>query len=111
MCQSHTLLNEVLIRTQRQGAIKPYFTGCTFRPGWLLISCANKETADWLKATVPELKLWTGAKVELVAEANMKKPQEYIGYFPKTEDILQLLEGQNRALRTLSLEDRLIICG
>ncbi|KAM8714838.1 hypothetical protein ACLKA7_001241 [Drosophila subpalustris] len=91
-----------VIRTQRQGAIKPYFTGC-FRPGWLLISCANKETADWLKATVPELKLWTGAKVELVAEANMPKPQVYIGYFPKTEkyfneDILQLLEGQNRAL-------------
>ncbi|KAL7724366.1 hypothetical protein ACLKA6_005830 [Drosophila palustris] len=27
-----------VIRTQRQGAIKPYFTGCTFRPGWLLIS-------------------------------------------------------------------------
>ncbi|KAM8702584.1 hypothetical protein ACLKA7_001920 [Drosophila subpalustris] len=93
-----------VIRTQRQGAIKPYFTGCTFRPGWLLISCANKETADWLKATVPELKPWTGAKMELVAEANMPKPQVYIGYFPKTEkysneDILQLLEGQNRALR------------
>ncbi|KAL7724938.1 hypothetical protein ACLKA6_007542 [Drosophila palustris] len=49
------------------------------RKGWLLISCANKETADWLKATVPELKLWTGAKVELVAEANMPKPQVYIG--------------------------------
>ncbi|KAM8702142.1 hypothetical protein ACLKA7_005586 [Drosophila subpalustris] len=83
---------------------KPYFTGYTFRPGWLLISCANNETADWLKATVPELKLWTGANVELVAEANMPKPQVYIGYFPKTEkysneDILQLLEGQNRALR------------
>ncbi|KAM8715607.1 hypothetical protein ACLKA7_002627 [Drosophila subpalustris] len=83
---------------------KPYFTGCTFRPGWLLISCANKDTADWLKATVPELKLWTGANVELEAEANMPKPQVYIGYFPKTEkysneDILQLLEGQNRALR------------
>ncbi|KAM8714846.1 hypothetical protein ACLKA7_001249 [Drosophila subpalustris] len=93
-----------VIRTQRQGAIKPYFTGCTFRPGWLLISCANKETADWLKETVPELKPWTGAKMELVAEANMPKPQVYIGYFPKTEkysneDILQLLEGQNRALR------------
>ncbi|KAL7725566.1 hypothetical protein ACLKA6_003186 [Drosophila palustris] len=34
----------------------------------------------------------------------MPKPQVYIGYFPKTEkysneDILQLLEGQNRALR------------
>ncbi|KAL7723914.1 hypothetical protein ACLKA6_014508 [Drosophila palustris] len=68
-----------VIRTQRQGAIKPYFTGCTFRPGWLLISCANKETADWLKATVPELKPWTGAKMELVAEANMPKPQVYIG--------------------------------
>ncbi|KAM8711717.1 hypothetical protein ACLKA7_012259 [Drosophila subpalustris] len=39
-----------VIRTQRQGAVKPFFTGCTFRPGWLLISCANRETADWLKA-------------------------------------------------------------
>ncbi|KAL7725119.1 hypothetical protein ACLKA6_000432, partial [Drosophila palustris] len=62
-----------VIRTQRQGAVKPSFTGCTFRPGWLLISCANRETADWLKAAMPKLKLWPGAK---------------------------LLEGQNSALRT-----------
>ncbi|KAL7743859.1 hypothetical protein ACLKA6_000263 [Drosophila palustris] len=46
-------------------------------PRWLLISCANKETAEWLKAAVPKLKLWTGAKVELVAEADMPKPQVY----------------------------------
>ncbi|KAL7735695.1 hypothetical protein ACLKA6_002572 [Drosophila palustris] len=94
-----------VIRTQRQGAVKPFFTGCTFRPGWLLISCANRETADWLKAAMPKLKLWPGAKVELVADADMPKPQVYIGHFPKTEkysneDILQLLEGQNSALRT-----------
>ncbi|KAM8713963.1 hypothetical protein ACLKA7_001516 [Drosophila subpalustris] len=94
-----------VIRTQRQGAVKPSFTGCTFRPGWLLISCANRETADWLKAAMPKLKLWPGAKVELVADADMPKPQVYIGHFPKTEkysneDILQLLEGQNSALRT-----------
>ncbi|KAM8702160.1 hypothetical protein ACLKA7_000899 [Drosophila subpalustris] len=91
-----------VIRTQRQGAVKPSFTGCTFRPGWLLISCANRETADWLKAAMPKLKLWPGAKVELVADADMPKPQVYIGHFPKTEkysneDILQLLEGQNSA--------------
>ncbi|KAL7728465.1 hypothetical protein ACLKA6_005220 [Drosophila palustris] len=63
------------------------------------------ETADWLKAAMPKLKLWPGAKVELVADADMPKPQVYIGHFPKTEkysneDILQLLEGQNSALRT-----------
>ncbi|KAM8714098.1 hypothetical protein ACLKA7_014276 [Drosophila subpalustris] len=93
-----------VIRKQRQGAVKPIFTGCSFRPGWLLISCAKQETVDWLKATVPKLKLWNGAQVDLVAEADMPRPQRYVGYFPKTEkhsneDILQLLEGQNRALR------------
>ncbi|KAL7726559.1 hypothetical protein ACLKA6_010424 [Drosophila palustris] len=92
------------IREQRQGAVKPYFTGCSLRPGWLLISCANQETANWLKATVPKLKLWNGAQIEIVAEADMPRPQIYVGYFPKTEkcsneDILQLLEGQNSALR------------
>ncbi|KAL7725068.1 hypothetical protein ACLKA6_010342 [Drosophila palustris] len=91
-----------VIRKQRQEAVKPFFTGCSFRPGWLLISCANRETADWLKVTVP--KLWNGAQVDLVAEADMPRPQIYVGYFPKTEkhsneDILQLLEGQNRTLR------------
>ncbi|KAM8702402.1 hypothetical protein ACLKA7_007733 [Drosophila subpalustris] len=54
---------------------------------------------------MPKLKLWPGGKVELVADADMPKPQVYIGHFPKTEkysneDILQLLEGQNSALRT-----------
>ncbi|KAL7726469.1 hypothetical protein ACLKA6_001091 [Drosophila palustris] len=92
------------IREQCQGAVKPYFTGCSLRPGWLLISCANQETANWLKATVPKLKLWNGAQIEIVAEADMPRPQIYVGYFPKTEkcsneDILQLLEGQNSALR------------
>ncbi|KAM8718854.1 hypothetical protein ACLKA7_001546 [Drosophila subpalustris] len=86
---------------QRQGAVKPYFTGCSFRRGWLLISCANQETANWLKATVPKLKLFNGAQIELVAEADMPRPQIYVGYFAKTEkcsneDILQLLKGQNR---------------
>ncbi|KAL7731935.1 hypothetical protein ACLKA6_016985 [Drosophila palustris] len=63
----------------------------------------NQETANWLKATVPKLKLWNGAQIE-IAEADMPRPQIYVGYFPKTEkcsneDILQLLEGQNSALR------------
>ncbi|KAL7745708.1 hypothetical protein ACLKA6_009914 [Drosophila palustris] len=57
-----------------------------------------KETADWLKAAMPKLKLWTGAKVELVAEADMPKPQVYIGNYPKTEkysneDIHQVTGG------------------
>ncbi|KAM8701529.1 hypothetical protein ACLKA7_000129 [Drosophila subpalustris] len=41
-------------------------TGCSFRPGWLLISCAHCETADRLKVTVPKLNLWNGAQVDLV---------------------------------------------
>ncbi|KAM8702328.1 hypothetical protein ACLKA7_004992 [Drosophila subpalustris] len=81
------------IREQRQGAVKPYFTGCSLRPGWLLISCANQETANWLKATVLKLKLWNGAQIELVAEADMPRPQIYVGYFPSSSKGRTVLYG------------------
>ncbi|KAL7726069.1 hypothetical protein ACLKA6_008527 [Drosophila palustris] len=65
----------VMVREAILGVVKPNFTGCSLRPD-----------------------------SELVAEADMPRPRIYVGYFPKTEkcsneDILQLLEGQNRALR------------
>ncbi|KAL7735694.1 hypothetical protein ACLKA6_002571 [Drosophila palustris] len=111
-----------VIRTQRQGAVKPFFTGCTFRPGWLLISCANRETADWLKAAMPKLKLWPGAKFiteDLVAVwakvltvcgeqeaviASTYFPGESNDAPPREESPLPILKGKEACLGALRLQ-------
>lgn len=89
----------------KRGEIKPYFLGSSARPGFLLLTCGNRETADWVKSSVDKLKLWEGAQVEAVEGDSIPKPQTLIGFFPHSSvdglgDILDLLEAQNKDLLT-----------
>ncbi|XP_030377449.1 uncharacterized protein LOC115626271 [Scaptodrosophila lebanonensis] len=92
------------IRNQRDGALKPTFARCNLSTGWLQLWCENDGTADWLMETMPRLKLWPGAEARVVPVADMKRSVIYVGYFPysadsTTDEILQLVEGQNVGLR------------
>ncbi|KAG5900454.1 hypothetical protein JTB14_029340 [Gonioctena quinquepunctata] len=41
------------------------FLGCTHRPGWLVLICADQDSRDWLKATVETLEPWEGAALRI----------------------------------------------
>ncbi|XP_053945535.1 uncharacterized protein LOC128855012 [Anastrepha ludens] len=93
------------IRKKQTGAAKPKFNSCTFRPGYIVISCGCDDTANWLKEVVPKLKPWKDAQLKIVQEADIPRPQIFVGHFPEldspsTEDIISLLDGQNEGLNT-----------
>lgn len=87
----------------RKGTMKPSFSSCTFKPGWLTFACSDDETVQWLKTHMPTLKPWSDAVLKVVAEDEVPKAQIFVGYFPEkadksTEKIIGLMEGQNRDL-------------
>lgn len=87
----------------RKGVIKPSFSSCTFKPGWLVFVCRDNDTVEWLGTHVPTLKPWNDAELKVVAEDDVPKARIVVGYFPEqaetsNEMILGLLEGQNTDL-------------
>ncbi|XP_053961872.1 uncharacterized protein LOC128865629 [Anastrepha ludens] len=93
------------IRKKQTGPAKPKFNSCSFRPGYIVISCVCDDTANWLKEAVPKLKPWKYAQLKIVQEADIPRSQIFVGHFPEldstsTEDIISLLDGQNEGLNT-----------
>ncbi|KAJ8914925.1 hypothetical protein NQ315_016079 [Exocentrus adspersus] len=81
------------------------FQGCTHRPGWLLITCTDRESATWLEDAIKRLQPWEGAHLKLVEEKDLPKPHICVAYIPKeggstAEEVLSLLRQQNRSLNT-----------
>lgn len=88
------------IRELRKGVVKPAFSSCSFKPGWLSFGCRDTSTVQWLETHVPTLKPWSDAKLKVAAESDVPKAQVFVGYFPEkkdtsNEEILELIEGQN----------------
>ncbi|XP_044747298.1 uncharacterized protein LOC123308619 [Coccinella septempunctata] len=58
------------------------FLGCTYKPGWLLIKCADEVTVSWLTKCVSHLNPWVGASLRAVQGEELPKPQICIAYIP-----------------------------
>ncbi|KAG5866236.1 hypothetical protein JTB14_027638 [Gonioctena quinquepunctata] len=84
------------------------FLGCTHQPGWLVLTCADQESRNWLKATVETLEPWEGAALRIVEGAEMPKPHVCVAYIPdlvggkrtSPESVLNRLRRANRNLLT-----------
>lgn len=91
-----------LILDQRHGKTKPKFTQLpTYRSGWMIFHCADRETADWLK----NQNIWEGRLCSAIEESEFPTQHTVIGYFEqsadtKSEEILGLIEGQNEGINT-----------
>ena len=89
---------------QKDGATKPKFLGSTFKPGWLVLNCADEATTIWLKGIVHKIKPWEGANLKAVEDADIPRAQILVGYFPgcnetPSDRILSLIQGQNEGVR------------
>lgn len=83
--------------------VKPSFLGTTFKPGWLLLRCANRDTSEWIRKIAPTLKPWEGADLRAVEESEFPRSQLMVGYFPNSseddnERVLKLIARQNEGL-------------
>lgn len=97
------LLLEVI--QQRREQFKPKFACCRFRPGFLVLTCQDKHTADWVKNKVPSLSLWEEADLVVVDEDKIPRPDELVSFFAfsakySNDMILSLIESQNDNLYT-----------
>lgn len=103
--QLHSIKRSILYKIVelKKGPLKPNFSNCSFKPGWISFVCDDKETVQWMETYVPEIKPWDGAVLKVVAEDEVPKAQVFVGYFPDKEDtsstfILGMVEAQNRDL-------------
>lgn len=107
--QLRTLEEAILDRVieLKGGAVKPKFLSSKYKTGFLILVCANNDTAEWLKTNFKEVKLWEGANVKLIDEKDFPQTQTITGRFPNSEEssterILGLIEGQNEDLKVTS---------
>nr|XP_016939775.2 uncharacterized protein LOC108017271 [Drosophila suzukii] len=88
------------VTVENSGSQKPQFEGCVPRRGWLLITCSNLSTAEWLKQNFCHIQAKVEIKLKLMKESELPKKNVVLGYFPdslstSSEKVLQIIEAQN----------------
>ncbi|XP_055712229.1 uncharacterized protein LOC129807164 [Phlebotomus papatasi] len=91
------------ILEQANKELKPQFSGCNFKMGWMLFDCSNRSTAEWLKGIVDDLQPWQGASLKAVEASDIPRLHVIKGYFPNSaektsEAILGYVAAQNDGL-------------
>nr|XP_022910615.1 uncharacterized protein LOC111421669 [Onthophagus taurus] len=84
------------------------FEGCATRPGWLLVTCADACSKDWLVNTANSLHPWEGAQIKAVEGKDIPRPHVCVAYIPDDEanvpltkeTVLTRLEVMNNSLQT-----------
>lgn len=95
------ILEQIVL--QKGSTIKPRFLASTFAQGFLIITCADTDTINWLRHTVAKLSPWTGAKLMAMEEHQIPQPVILTGAFPDSvgdtdEKIIGFVEAQNNGL-------------
>lgn len=83
------------------------FHRCSFKPGYLVLHCANRESADWLVGIVPSLKIWEGVSFRTMEGKEIPTPYRVSTFVPVERghqipegEVLSRLAVSNRCLNT-----------
>lgn len=85
------------------------FENSSFRPGWLLVTCADEQSAEWLESAVNTslIKPWDGAKLKVVVGHDIPQSHICIAFIPDDRNkkltadvILARLKAMNHSLPT-----------
>lgn len=83
------------------------FLKCTHKPGHLVMTCADRTSADWLLEVVPTLRPWEGATLRALEGDDLPKTQacttfipDERGLRPEADKILHRLRVANHGLNT-----------
>lgn len=99
------LMEAVLEQADKE--IKPYFFGCSHKPGFMVLNCGDEHTAKWVRDSVPHLKPWEESQLVTLEKDQIPKPHVLIGHFPKSvqepnDKILRRIVAQNTGLMAYS---------
>lgn len=81
----------------------PRFLGLSQKPGWILVTCEDEASQNWLTNLVPIIKPWPEAKLSVMAESDLPKPTVATTLVPSSEaksveKALTLFGSQNPGL-------------
>lgn len=83
------------------------FVRCIHRPGQVVMICADRESADWLRDVVPTLRPWQGAYLKTLDEVDIENTWLCTAFVPDengqkltVEKILNRLRVRNQRLKT-----------
>ncbi|CAK1601778.1 unnamed protein product [Parnassius mnemosyne] len=103
----HRALTQAIAKTACgvQPGMRPKFSGFTHKPGWILVTCLNKASQDWIVSDIGKLKPWLEAELSIIPESELPKPQLGITFLPRSEadspeEVAVLLRAQNEGLHT-----------
>ncbi|XP_075165250.1 uncharacterized protein LOC142237739 [Haematobia irritans] len=86
---------------ETRSEIKPEFEGCLPRKGWLMVTCTNRNTAEWLRSNVHVIKEKSRVQLTVVEETDFPCSYYVQGSFPNSQGlanskILDTIEAQNQ---------------
>ncbi|XP_055613602.1 uncharacterized protein LOC129760049 [Uranotaenia lowii] len=92
---------------QRQEKLKPKFAQCSYKSGFMVVTCLDQATSDWLKQVTPSIKPWVGAELVAVGDNQIPRSEILKAHLPgAAEDdigtIQATIESQNDELSTES---------
>ena len=95
---------EMVLR-QKEKELKPRFLGSLFRFGWLMVTCGDKATAQWLRKVIGVIKPWEGAQLQAVEASNLPRAQIVFSTFPGSAEmpsdrLLDFIKSQNGGMQT-----------
>lgn len=84
------------------------FQSCSFRPGWLMLDCADEITSTWLKELLKDLQPWNGAQLKAVLGKDLPRPHISTVFIPNdvsntklpADKVLTRLKKMNHGLQT-----------
>ncbi|XP_055622394.1 uncharacterized protein LOC129765962 [Toxorhynchites rutilus septentrionalis] len=90
---------------QRNEPVKPKFFNCSYKSGYLILSCKDHQTSEWLKKVFPMITLEDNIKLVALDAKNILRPEILHALFPQSatysdERLKSHIESQNENLST-----------
>ncbi|XP_055615155.1 uncharacterized protein LOC129761458 [Toxorhynchites rutilus septentrionalis] len=103
--QLDSIRNSLLTAIERNEPVKPKFFNCSYKSGYLILSCKDHQTSEWLKKVVPGIILDDNIKLVALDAKNIPRPEILHAFFPQSatfsdERLKSLIESQNENLST-----------
>ncbi|CAK1579664.1 unnamed protein product [Parnassius mnemosyne] len=102
----HRVLTQAITKTAfgAQPGMGTKFLGLIHKQRWILVTCLNKASQDWIVGEIGKLKPWPEAELSIIPESEMPKPQLGIAFVPlseadSSEKAAVLMRAQNKGLR------------
>lgn len=85
--------------------IRVSFSYCSYKPGYMILTCVNEESKKWITSTIPTLTPWEGAKLKCMDGDDLPKPFIHLVWIPgqveiTPKSILERMMRQNEGMCT-----------